>query len=371
MSQNSWDKVGNTPLLYIKSLSEKTGCHIWGKAEFQNPGGSIKDRAAKQIILEAESNGQLTAGGTIVEGTAGNTGIGLALLGRERGYKVVITMPNNQSQEKVDELVRLGAEVLQFPPCPFANPGHFYHQARVYAENHEGVFWANQFENLANFRAHYQNTGPEIGDQTQGKIDFFVASVGSGGTMGGVSRFLKGNKPSFAISSTLSSSNLSTSSGVASASVAEASSSSSSSSLSASAVSSVQTVVADPYGSGILDYLQSGQFKAEGSSVTEGIGIMRLTENFKQALVDRCLRVSDQEMIDMFYHLKEHDEMLVGTSSALNLAGIYKIALKAYKNTEKHFVTMLCDHGDRYRSKILSPDWLREKNLYPQPLKEN
>ena len=358
MTQN-WDKVGNTPLLYIKSLSEKTGCHIWGKAEFQNPGGSIKDRAAKQIILEAESLGQLNAGGTIVEGTAGNTGIGLALLGRERGYKVVITMPNNQSQEKVEELVRLGAEVLQFPPCPFANPAHFYHQARLYAEAHPGVFWANQFENLANFRAHNQNTGPEIKDQAQGKIDFFVASVGTGGTMGGVSCFLKGHKPSFAISSTLS-----TSSGVASASVAEASSS-----IPASAVSSVQTVVADPYGSGILDYLQSGQFKAEGSSVTEGIGIMRLTENFKQALVDRCLRVSDQEMIDMLYHLKEHDEILVGTSSALNLAGVYKIALQEHKNTGKHFVTMLCDHGERYRSKILSPDWLKEKNLHPQPLK--
>jgi len=331
----SWDSVGNTPLIYINSLSEMTGCHIWGKAEFKNPGGSIKDRAAKQIIIEAEESGQLKPKGTIVEGTAGNTGIGLALLGMQRGYKVIITMPNNQAKEKVEELTRLGAEILQYPPCPFSNPGHFYHQARIYAENNPGVFWANQFENLANYRAHYKYTGTEIWNQSQGKIDFFLASVGSGGTIGGVSRFLKDTlttmkKPS----------------------------------------SSIQIIAADPYGSGILEFLKSGQFKSEGSSVTEGIGIMRLTENFKQAIVDRCLRISDQEMIDMLFHLKDKDQLFVGLSSALNLAGVFKIALEN-KNSGKSFVTMLCDHGDRYRSKILSPEWLNEKNLHSQPLKNN
>jgi len=321
----NWDKVGNTPLIYIQSLSQKTGCHIWGKAEFQNPGGSIKDRAAKQIILEAEREKQLMAGGTIVEGTAGNTGIGLAVLGIERGYQVVITMPNNQAHEKVDLLQQLGAKVLQFPPCPFANPAHFYHQARLYSEQHSGVFWANQFENLANFRAHYQITGPEIWDQTQGKVDFFIASVGSGGTMGGVSRFLKEKSKT------------------------------------------VEVIVADPFGSGIFEYLKSHEFKTEGSSVTEGIGIMRLTANFQQAVVDHGMRISDQAMIDMLYHLKDEDQLLIGTSSALNLAAVYQLAQK-HQNSGKTFVTMLCDHADRYRSKIFSPTWLKEKNLNPQPL---
>lgn len=323
---NQWDKVGNTPLIYIESLSERTGCHIWGKGEFQNPGGSIKDRAAKQIIFEAEESGLLKPGGTIVEGTAGNTGIGLATLGIQRGYKVVITMPNNQSREKVETLIHLGAEVLQYPPCPFADQGHFYHQARLYSEKYPGVFWANQFENLANFRAHYQNTGPEIFEQTEGKIDVFVASVGTGGTVGGVTRFLKEKKET------------------------------------------LETVVADPYGSGVFEFLKTGQFKSEGGSVTEGIGIMRLTANFKQAVVDRGLRISDQEMIDMLYHLRDVDGITVGTSSALNLAAAYTVA-QENRRAGQTIVTMLCDHGDRYRSKIFSEQWLAEKNLKPQKLK--
>jgi cysteine synthase A len=324
MSQH-WDKVGNTDLIYIRSLSEMTGCHIYGKAEFQNPGGSIKDRAAKQIISEAEASGQLPSGGTIVEGTAGNTGIGLATLGIPRGYKIVITMPNNQAREKVEMLERLGAQVLQFAPCPFANEGHFYHQARIYAEKHPGVYWANQFENLANFRAHYQNTGPEILHQTQGQVDIFIASVGTGGTAGGVTRYLREQKPS------------------------------------------VRTVVADPYGSGIHEFLQNGQFKAEGGSITEGIGIMRLTANFKQAQVDQSLRVSDQEMISMLYHLRDHDGLTVGTSAALNLVAALKLGLK-HRKSFKTIVTMLCDHGDRYRSKVFSSQWLEEKGLKPGPI---
>lgn len=320
MGIQNWDKVGNTALLYIKSLSERTGCHIWGKAEFQNPGGSIKDRAAKQIIAEAEESGVLSPGGIIVEGTAGNTGIGLSILGIPRGYRVVIIMPNNQSQEKFKLLNQLGAEVIPVPPCPFSDPAHFYHQARIYSEKNSGVFWSNQFENLSNFRAHYQNTGPEIYDQTNGKIDFFISSVGTGGTVGGVTRYLKEKNHL------------------------------------------IQTIVADPFGSGIYEYIKSGQFKSEGSSITEGIGIMRLTENFKQSIVDRALRISDQEMIDMLYQIKEEDQLSVGTSSALNLAATFLVA-KEHQNSGRCFVTMLCDHGDRYQSKIFSESWLKEKNL--------
>lgn len=326
---SAWDQVGNTPLIYIKSLSALTGCQIWGKAEYANPGGSIKDRAAKQIIVEAEKSGALKPGGSIVEGTAGNTGIGLATLGIPRGYKVVITMPNNQAREKVELLEKLGSEVLQFPPCPFANENHFYHQARRYAEKNPGVFWANQFENLANFRAHYQTTGPEIESQTAGKLDVFVASVGTGGTVGGTTRYLK--------------------------------------ELAAREGRTIETVVADPYGSGIYEYLRSGEFKTEGGSITEGIGIMRLTANFQQAIVDRGLRVSDQEMIDMLYHIKEADQLVVGTSAALNLVAATKIGLQ-YKDSGKTIVTMLCDHGDRYHSKVFSSAWLQEKNLIPKKL---
>jgi cysteine synthase A len=318
-----WEQVGNTKLLYLKSLSERTGCRLWAKAEFENPGGSIKDRAAKQIILEAEGNGQIKPGDTIVEGTAGNTGIGLATLGIPRGYKVVITMPNNQSREKVATLQSLGAEVLQFPPCPFADQNHFYHQAGRYAEKNPGVFWANQFENLANFKAHFEITGPEIFQQTKGDIDHFIGSVGTGGTMGGVSCYLKKMKPA------------------------------------------VQIVVADPFGSGVLDYLQHGQFKNEGASITEGIGIMRLTENFKRAQVDRALRISDQEMINMLYYLKEVEHLVVGSSSALNVMAAVKVALEN-RGSGQTLVTMLCDHGDRYRSKIFNDQWLLEKKLLPQ-----
>ncbi|MEY4617622.1 MAG: cysteine synthase [Pseudomonadota bacterium] len=321
----AWSKVGDTSLVYIKSLSDMTGCHIWGKAEYENPGGSIKDRAAKQIILEAEGSGQLRPGETIVEGTAGNTGIGIATLAIPRGYRVVITMPNNQAQEKVQRLQELGATVIQVPPCPFADQAHFYHQARIYSEKNSGVYWANQFENLANFRAHFQNTGPEIWNQTQGMVDVFVASVGTGGTIGGNTCFLKDKKPS------------------------------------------IETVVADPFGSGIYEYIHSGQFKSEGSSITEGIGIMRLTANFKQARVDRALRVNDQEMISMLYHLQSHDQLVVGTSAALNLVAAAKVALQ-YKNSKKTIVTMLCDHGDRYRSKVFSEEWLASKNLVPQSI---
>lgn len=323
--QTLWNKVGNTPLIYIRSLSEKSGCHIWAKAEFENPGGSIKDRAAKQIILEAEEQGILKPGATIVEGTAGNTGIGLATLGIPRGYKVIITMPNNQAKEKVQRLESLGAEVMQLKPCPFADQGHFYHQARLYSEMHSGVFWANQFENLANYRAHFQSTGPEIWEQTQNKVDVFIASVGTGGTIGGITSYLKSRS------------------------------------------AKIETIVADPFGSGIFSYLNSGSFQSEGGSITEGIGIMRLTANFKKAKVDRALRVADQDMINMLYHLRDQDQLKVGTSGALNLAAAYQVALEN-QNSGKIIVTVIGDHGDRYQSKIFSDEWLKEKNLLPQKL---
>ncbi len=312
-----------TSLVLINSLSQLTGCKIYGKAEFENPGGSIKDRAAKQIIEDAEFEAKLKPGGTIVEGTAGNTGIGLAVYGKPKGYKVVICMANNQAQEKVEILKTLGAEVLLYKPCPFSDLNHFYHQARKYSEENPNAFWANQFENLSNFKAHYTTTGPEIWNQTNGDIDFFVASVGTGGTMGGVSNFLKEKN------------------------------------------SKIKTIVADPFGSGIYEYIKNGNFKTEGSSITEGIGIMRLTENFKKANVDSVIRVSDQQMIDMMYHLLKHDNLKLGTSAALNLFAVYEIA-KMSENKGKTFVTMLCDHGSRYESKVYDPRWLAEKNLIPK-----
>ena len=320
-----WDSVGNTPLIRLASLSELTGCEIYGKAEFLNPGGSIKDRAAKGIIQRAEKEGLLQPGGTIVEGTAGNTGIGLATLAPERGYQVVISMPNNQSTEKYGVLEALGADVRAVPPCPFSNQDHFYHRARRIAAELEHAIWADQFENTANAEAHYQTTGPEIWDQTEGQIDVLVAAVGTGGTLGGTSVFLKEKR------------------------------------------SDVTIIAADPTGSGIHDYVKSGEFTGDGSSVTEGIGIKRLTANFASAKVDDAIRVTDSQMIDMLFHVARHDGLFMGTSSALNLYSAYSMGL-AMKNSGKTIVTFLCDHGSRYASKVLSPGWRQEKDLEPRPL---
>jgi len=320
-----WDLVGNTPLVKIKSLSELTGCNIFAKAEFLNPGGSVKDRAAKGIIMDAEKRGVLKPGGTIVEGTAGNTGIGLATLAAERGYKVILTMPDNQAAEKYDLLEVLGAEVRKVPAVPFSNPAHFYHEAKRVAESMPNGFWANQFENPANGDFHYQTTGPEIWDQTQGEIDFFTCAVGSSGTMNGVSRFLKEKK------------------------------------------SSVQTIVVDPAGSGIFCLIKQGRMETQGSSVTEGIGIMRVTENYRRAQVDDAMRVSDQEMIDMVYHLAKHDGLFVGTSSGLNLVAALRLGF-ANAGSKKTIVTILCDSGTRYSSRLLNRQWLEEKNLIPKDL---
>ena len=319
-----WDAVGNTPLLRIGSLSRLTGCEILGKAEFMNPGGSIKDRAAKGMIRRAEEEGKLRPGSTIVEGTAGNTGIGLGLLGVERGYRVVVTVPDNQAREKYELLEVMGVEVRKVPVVPFANPGHFFHQARMLAEK-EGWFWANQFENTANGDFHAETTGPEILEQCDGKIDVLVSAVGTGGTLSGTSRFLKSRLPE------------------------------------------MRVILVDPPGSGLYCFVRDGKVEGSGSSITEGIGIMRITENFRQARVDEAVRVSDQEMIEMLYHLAREDALVVGTSAALNVRAAYEYA-RRHRGEGLRIVTFLCDHGSRYASKVFNPEFLASKSLVPRPL---
>lgn len=316
--------VGQTPLIKIQSLSEKTGCEIYGKAEFMNPGGSIKDRTALGIIEDAERTGKLKPGDTIVEGTAGNTGIGIATVAAQKGYKCVIVMPNNQAQEKYDALKALGVELVTVDPCPFANQNHFYHTAKRLAQERKS-FWADQFENLANFRKHYSTTGPEIWEQTGGDIDAFVCSVGTGGTMAGVSRYLKEKKPN------------------------------------------VHVQLVDPMGSGLYQHFTTGEMKSTGSSITEGIGIMRITANFKEAKIDSAVQVNDQDMISMLYHLAKHDGILVGTSAALNVVAAYKFATENSGRKLK-IVTILGDSALRYQSKIFNTTFLSEKKLSPQPV---
>ncbi len=321
---NLWDSVGNTPLLRIASLSRLTGCEILGKAEFMNPGGSIKDRAAKGMIRRAEEQGALRPGGTIVEGTAGNTGIGLGLLGRERGYRVVVTMPDNQAREKYELLEAMGVEVLRGPAVPFANPAHFYHRARALAER-EGWFWANQFENTSNGDFHAETTGPEILEQCQGRVDVLVSAVGTGGTLSGVSRHLKSKRPE------------------------------------------TRVVLADPPGSGLYCWFREGRVETTGTSITEGIGIMRLTANFRSARVDEAMRITDQQMIEMLYHLAREDALVVGTSAAVNVRAAYEYALR-HRGEGLRIVTFLCDHGSRYASKIFNTEFLASKGLVPKPL---
>jgi cysteine synthase A len=319
-----WDAVGNTPLLRIGSLSRLTGNEILGKAEFMNPGGSIKDRAAKGIIGRAEAEGKLRPGSTIVEGTAGNTGIGLGLLGRERGYRVVVTMPDNQAREKYELLEAMGVEVRRVPPVPFANENHFFHQARILAER-EGWFWANQFENTANGDFHRQTTGPEILAQCGGRVDVILSSVGSAGTISGVSRFFAERSPR------------------------------------------TRVVLVDPHGSGLYCHVREGKLETTGSSITEGIGIMRITENFRQARVHEAMRVDDGKMISMLYHLAREDGLVVGTSSALNVAAAFEVA-RRHRGEGLNIVTFLCDHGSRYASKIFDPAFLSSKGLVPGPI---
>lgn len=316
--------IGNTPLIRINSLSEETGSEILLKAEFMNPGGSVKDRAALYVIKDAEEKGLVKPGGTIVEGTAGNTGIGLAHVCRAKGYKCVIYMPNTQSQEKIDLLRMLGAEVHPVPAVAFDNPQNYNHQARRHAEQLDNAVWTNQFDNIANRRAHIETTGPEIWEQTGGLVDGFTCGTGTGGTMAGVTRFLKEKSNG-----------------------------------------RVKAFIADPPGSVLYSYFKSGGKLTErsGSSITEGIGQGRVTENLKQDvdLIDDALQISDEDTIKMVYHLLDKEGIYVGASSALNAVAAVEMAKRL--GPGKRIVSLLCDGAYRYQSRLFSRKWLESKNL--------
>ena len=313
--------VGDTPLLRLPRLSDMLGRNILGKAEHLNPGGSVKDRAAKFIIEDAEAKGRLKAGGTIVEGTAGNTGIALALLGNARDYRTIIVIPDDQSPEKFEVLRAFGADVRVVPSVPFADENNYYHVARRIAESTPNAIWSDQFNNLANRRAHYETTGPEIWQGTGGTIDAFVCAAGTGGTFAGVSTFLKERK------------------------------------------SSVRAILADPLGSALYSYVKSGALEVEGESIAEGIGIKRITENFKGAPVDDALRVDDRTMVEMAYFLLRREGLLVGGSSALNVTAAARVAQGLPAGAS--VVTILADSGTRSMSRLYNREWLAENHLTP------
>jgi cysteine synthase A len=316
--------IGNTPLIKLRRASELTGCTILGKAEFLNPGGSVKDRAAWAIIKDAEERGALRPGGVIVEGTAGNTGIGLALVGNARGYRTVIVMPETQSQEKKDMLRLCGAELILVPAVPYKDPGNYVHVSRRKAEElartePSGAIWANQFDNLANRRGHYETTGPEIWAQTAGKVDGFICSAGTGGTLSGVAIALKERNPQ------------------------------------------IKTGLADPLGSTIYQWFKSGEIKVEGSSITEGIGQGRITKNIEGAPIDFPCQIPDGEAVPLIFDLLKDEGLCVGGSSGINIAGAIRLAKEL--GPGHTIVTILCDYGTRYQSKLFNPEFLRSKNL--------
>jgi cysteine synthase A len=313
--------VGSTPLVRLRRLSEITGCEILGKAEFMNPGGSIKDRAALGIILDAEARGALRPGATIVEGTAGNTGIGLTVVGKAKGYRTVIVIPETQSIEKISLLRTLGAEVITVPEKPYGDPGNYNHQARRLAQEN-GWYWANQFDNVANRLAHFNTTGPEIWEQTSGKVTGFVASVGTGGTLAGTSLFLKQKNPR------------------------------------------IKAVCADPYGAAMYSWFKNGDLKTkDGDSYAEGIGQNRVTENLKEIVIDDAYRITDQSALSIIYQLLREEGIFVGLSSGINLAGALRLARES--GPGQVIVTFLCDSGHKYMSRLFNPDWLREHDLNP------
>jgi cysteine synthase A len=316
--------VGNTPLVHLRRASEETGCTILGKAEFLNPGQSVKDRAALWIVRDAERRGLLRPGGTIVEGTAGNTGIGLALVGNALGYRSVIVMPETQSQEKKDMLRLCGAELILVPAVPYKNPNNYVRYSGRLAEalaerEPNGAIWANQFDNIANRQAHIEGTGPEIWRQTEGKVDAFVSAVGTGGTLAGVGMALKERRPDVVIA------------------------------------------LADPMGSAIYDYYEYGELKAEGSSITEGIGNGRITRNLEGAPVDAWFKIPDEEALPLVFDLVEEEGLVLGGSTGINIAGAIRLARKM--GPGHTIVTLLCDYGNRYQSKLFNPEFLREKGL--------
>ncbi|RUO80752.1 cysteine synthase A [Idiomarina tyrosinivorans] len=320
------DLIGQTDLLKVPSLSRLTGCDIYLKCEFQNPGGSIKDRAAKQLIDDAMERGELSSGMTVVEGTAGNTGIGLALVAKSYGLNMLAVMPNDQTKEKERMITMHGGQLKTVDPVPFKNPNHFYHTARRLAEENADYWWANQFENTSNARAHYLHTGPEIWQQTAGKIDVLVSVAGTGGTIGGNSRYLKEQNPD------------------------------------------IDVWLADPDGSGIYSFLKTGEYVSEGGSMTEGIGIMRLVDNFKEAQIDHAVNLPDQDLISLSRYVQQQDGIVLGSSSALNVAGALAAAL--YHGPGKCIVTFACDLGDRSASKLYNPEYLtgRGLKLEPEPI---
>lgn len=313
--------IGNTPLIRLNSFSDETGCEILGKAEFLNPGGSVKDRAALFIIEAAERQGLLKPGGTVVEGTAGNTGIGLAHICNAKGYKCLIIIPETQSQEKIDLLRTLGAEVRTVPAVPYSNPDNYVKLSGRVAKEMENAIWANQFDNLANREAHYATTGPEIWAQTEGKVDAWVAATGTGGTYAGVALFLKEKNPG------------------------------------------IRCVVADPMGSGLYSYVKTGEPKMEGSSITEGIGNSRVTANMAGAPADDAIQVDDREAVRVIYQLLEKDGLFMGGSVGINVGAA--IALAQQLGPGHTIVTVLCDGGSRYQSKLFNQGWLMEKGLWP------
>lgn len=318
------EAIGHTPLIKLNRASELTGCTILGKAEFMNPGQSVKDRAALFIIREAMKRGELRPGGTVVEGTAGNTGIGLALVANALGFRTVIVIPETQSQEKKDMLRLCGAQLIEVPAVPYANPNNYVKLSgrlakQLAATEPNGAIWANQFDNVANRLAHVETTAPEIWEQTAGKVDGFVASVGSGGTLAGVSIGLKKFNPK------------------------------------------IQIYLADPMGSALYSYYTKGVLKSEGSSITEGIGQGRVTANLEGATIDGAFQISDNEAVPIIFDLLEHEGLCLGGSTGINVAGAIRLAKQL--GPGHTIVTILCDYGTRYQSKLFNPDFMRSKNL--------
>ncbi len=322
--QDVIEAIGNTPLIKLKHASELTGCNILGKAEFMNPGQSVKDRAALFIIRDAIARGTLKPGGVIVEGTAGNTGIGIALVANALGFRTIIVIPETQSQEKKDMLRLCGAQLVEVPAAPYSNPNNYVRLSGRLAEQvaksePNGAIWANQFDNVANRQAHIDTTAPEIWEQTGGKVDGFVCSVGSGGTLAGVGIGLKAKN------------------------------------------SKIQIGIADPMGASLYSYYTTGVLKAEGSSITEGIGQSRITANLEGAPVDRAYQIPDEEAVPVVFDLLEHEGLCLGGSSGINVAGAIRMAKEM--GPGHTIVTVLCDYGTRYQSKLFNPDFMRSKNL--------
>ncbi|CAN5683588.1 cysteine synthase A [soil metagenome] len=318
------DAIGNTPLIRLARASEATGCEILGKAEFMNPGQSVKDRAALYIIRDAERRFLLKPGGRIVEGTAGNTGIGLAMVAGASGYKTTIVIPRTQSQEKKDAIRLLGAELVEVDAVPYSNPDNYVRYSgrlaeELAAKEPNGAVWANQFDNVANRQAHVETTGPEIWDQTAGKVDGFICAVGSGGTLAGIAEALRAKNPKVAIG------------------------------------------LADPYGASLYSWFTDGELKSEGTSISEGIGQGRITANLEGLKVDHAYRIGDEEMLLAIYDMVEHEGLVMGGSTGINVAGAVRMAKDL--GPGHTIVTILCDQGSRYQSKIYNPEFLKERGL--------